>query len=178
LDEHTPISLATPTQGADGPDSPQTGAAAPARRGRGRARATALQDGSAAPARGTGRLRMAAGTAAGRRRVFCPWCGTQGTTEWKYCTQCGRPMPRLAPGRRVAAPARARAEAAGRAEGEAELPAFDRRILRAPGLSTSEKVRRLAAQGLTTSQIAKVLGIRYQMAYNVLDRARRRGTQG
>ena len=63
------------------------------------------------------------------------------------------------------------------------LPAFDRSILDAP-VSTSSKIRRLAAAGLTKSQIAQELTgayadagsdrrVRYQFVYDVLARAAR-----
>lgn len=38
-------------------------------------------------------------------------------------------------------------------------------------MSKSEQIRQLAAQGKKVGEIAKLLGIRYQFAYNVLKRA-------
>ena len=38
-------------------------------------------------------------------------------------------------------------------------------------MSKSEQIRQLAAQGKKVGEIAKLLGVRYQFAYNVLKRA-------
>ncbi len=38
-------------------------------------------------------------------------------------------------------------------------------------MTTSDQIRVLAREGLSTAEIARRLGIRYQLAYNVLNRS-------
>ncbi len=47
------------------------------------------------------------------------------------------------------------------------------KLVASGGLTKSEQIRRLAAEGFTVSEIAKRVGVRYQHAYNVLKQSAR-----
>ena len=44
------------------------------------------------------------------------------------------------------------------------------KVIASPRVSKSSRIRELASEGKTKTEIAKIIGIRYQFAYNVLNR--------